>query len=254
MSGKKSFFVVYIPHDQEKKIEEWEIDIPQDKPEGEISCLIDRLKIHYAEASKSTEIGKEALEEQKASIRKKVAEMAPHGAPISEEMLSMLIGMNSVDAVPLLPPSIKTEWVGVNLFVDDQGKMKGLPMNLRASSLCYHVENPMQVLGDAFVARFIDDNVTDFKRMDFQIKDLHEGNSDWMDLAKSLALIKKEKTQKADPIKGKSLKKKNYCSNAGCAEEGTLRCGRCQLVFYCSKKCQKAHWKTHKPKCKKPSN
>jgi len=30
----------------------------------------------------------------------------------------------------------------------------------------------------------------------------------------------------------------------------TMRCSRCKRVAYCSKECQKAHWKTHKPFCK----
>lgn len=35
------------------------------------------------------------------------------------------------------------------------------------------------------------------------------------------------------------------CSKA----EGTLRCSRCRKVSYCSKECQRAHWKSHKIKC-----
>lgn len=36
-----------------------------------------------------------------------------------------------------------------------------------------------------------------------------------------------------------------YCSKDGCVEI----CGRCKKVYYCSNKCQKAHWKTHKKSC-----
>ena len=31
-----------------------------------------------------------------------------------------------------------------------------------------------------------------------------------------------------------------------------MACARCKQTFYCSRKCQKAHWKTHKPKCGAP--
>ncbi len=38
-----------------------------------------------------------------------------------------------------------------------------------------------------------------------------------------------------------------------CAECGkggkTLQCTRCRKVRYCSRECQKSHWKTHKPAC-----
>ena len=49
----------------------------------------------------------------------------------------------------------------------------------------------------------------------------------------------------------KKGKERNVCAKAGC---GTLihkskRCVRCYLVHYCSRECQKADWKVHKPKC-----
>jgi hypothetical protein len=39
---------------------------------------------------------------------------------------------------------------------------------------------------------------------------------------------------------------------AGCFKFGFLkRCARCQQVSYCSRECQKAHWKLHKLQCNK---
>lgn len=29
-----------------------------------------------------------------------------------------------------------------------------------------------------------------------------------------------------------------------------MKCSRCKSVFYCNKRCQKSHWKAHKPNCK----
>ena len=36
------------------------------------------------------------------------------------------------------------------------------------------------------------------------------------------------------------------CSAFGCPN----RCSRCKQVWYCSRECQKAHWKVHKPDCR----
>ena len=40
------------------------------------------------------------------------------------------------------------------------------------------------------------------------------------------------------------------CAAAGCtAEEASSACARCGTVRYCSRECQRAHWKAHKPMC-----
>ncbi|KAF8319054.1 hypothetical protein DL93DRAFT_2075366 [Clavulina sp. PMI_390] len=46
---------------------------------------------------------------------------------------------------------------------------------------------------------------------------------------------------------------KGDCSNPGCmsTEEAGLRCMACKRQHYCSKECQKSHWKNHKAQCKK---
>ncbi len=40
------------------------------------------------------------------------------------------------------------------------------------------------------------------------------------------------------------------CSAAGCvSEEASSVCSRCNTVRYCSRECQRGHWKAHKPAC-----
>jgi len=53
-----------------------------------------------------------------------------------------------------------------------------------------------------------------------------------------------------------TVAKSTTCNNPGCATDKTkpvklLDCGRCKQAHYCSAACQKAHWPTHKPSCKK---
>lgn len=40
--------------------------------------------------------------------------------------------------------------------------------------------------------------------------------------------------------------------NWGCRNDGKLTCGECHLVSYCSKECQRTHWRVHKRDCKDP--
>ena len=40
------------------------------------------------------------------------------------------------------------------------------------------------------------------------------------------------------------------CSAAACvSEEASRVCSRCNTVRYCSRECQRGHWKAHKPAC-----
>ena len=43
-----------------------------------------------------------------------------------------------------------------------------------------------------------------------------------------------------------------HCAAGGAASD-LLRCARCRAVAYCSRKCQRAHWKAHKPLCAEPT-
>lgn len=41
-----------------------------------------------------------------------------------------------------------------------------------------------------------------------------------------------------------------YCHKCGRTPDTLQRCGRCKVVTYCSRECQKIHWKVHKKYCK----
>lgn len=46
------------------------------------------------------------------------------------------------------------------------------------------------------------------------------------------------------------MSKTYICANEGCRELGNMHCSSCRSVVYCSRPCQKAHWKIHRPTCK----
>jgi hypothetical protein len=43
------------------------------------------------------------------------------------------------------------------------------------------------------------------------------------------------------------------CSAKGCSNTGLLRCSSCKKDAYCSVACQRAHWRNHRPTCRKTS-
>jgi tetratricopeptide (TPR) repeat protein len=40
------------------------------------------------------------------------------------------------------------------------------------------------------------------------------------------------------------------CDAGGCSNHPSMKCGKCNMVYYCGRDCQKQHWKYHKSDCK----
>lgn len=45
--------------------------------------------------------------------------------------------------------------------------------------------------------------------------------------------------------------KEQFCPSCGKTFEQRMRCGGCKNTYYCSRECQKSHWKNHRTSCKK---
>lgn len=94
----------------------------------------------------------------------------------------------------------------------------------------------------------------DFERLDFRLSEVTM-DADW---------IRTGKQQSAASAAGASLSTASsaralppaptaahVCGAAMCSANASLRCSRCKAQHYCSAKCQKADWKTHKLSCTK---
>ena len=58
-------------------------------------------------------------------------------------------------------------------------------------------------------------------------------------------------SNKIDASPVKELNSGNQvCMNCGVSKVKLLKCSGCKTIQYCTKKCQIAHWKSHKPSCK----
>ena len=88
-----------------------------------------------------------------------------------------------MESVPLLANSKENNFVGVNLYVDDTGSIKQLPINPRASDICRCCGQHIQVHGDAWIARFFDDE-DGFRRLDFHLSEVSSAEQ-WVRTAKA---------------------------------------------------------------------
>ncbi len=152
----------------------------QPGPGQEVGCLLEMVKSHYHKT------GPRLTESQRAEQTKRLLASLPEGTSLSEQMLRMATELQLVETIPVSPMGPATDFVGVNMYVDDQAQAKGLPLNPRASSILNTCRCPHQVFGDAFIARLQDNEAADvFKRMDFRLSELNS-SSEWIRQAQRL--------------------------------------------------------------------
>jgi hypothetical protein len=80
--------------------------------------------------------------------------------------------VGAVEIVSLLLPAPDNGFLSVSLYCDQYGQAKGLPINERATSIAKECGHSLQVYGDAFFGRCMDDESKEWERVDFTIEDL----------------------------------------------------------------------------------
>ncbi|CAK4076789.1 unnamed protein product [Aphanomyces euteiches] len=236
MATPKQFAFVYIPAEDSEEIQEWQLDLPRDV-DGQIACLTERLRAHFKNKS-----GSATTDEQREAFRQQIQSQLPQGATVNDQMMAMMLQMDSlVDSIPLILNTPAVKHVGVNLYVDDKGTAKNLPVNMRASAIAQACGKMLEVRGDAFIARVFD-NDDSFVRMDFKLSEINS-EAEWIKIAR-MQSNKEDKPAAASP-------QERQCASPSCTSKGTHRCSRCHSEYYCSQACQKSHWRVHKLSCTK---
>lgn len=82
---------------------------------------------------------------QAAAQRAELLKQLPEGSSLPDGLLETATGLNLVENIALLSNSADNGFVGVNMYVDDEGSIKDLPINLRASEIAATCGNPLQV-------------------------------------------------------------------------------------------------------------
>ena len=88
------------------------------------------------------------------------------------------------------PWGAATGFEHINLYVDDRGVSKGLQRNDRACGLTQECGAPSDIVGDAFIARIIDDDDR-FERHDFTLAEV-SSSAPWVKRAFALNIAKKQ--------------------------------------------------------------
>ena len=105
------------------------------------------------------------------------------------------MGIQLAETIPLVVNRPDNQYQCINLYVDDQGTIKGLPVNPRATQIAQMCGLLLEVRGDAFIARFVDDEDT-FLRQDFTLADL-SSSAPWVTAARAFNLEKQKRAGSA---------------------------------------------------------
>eukprot|EP01051_Picozoa_sp_SAG22_P003861 SAG22_NODE_195_length_15606_cov_21.340878_4_plen_387_part_00 len=169
-----SFQYVFIPASLDEAIEERKLEMP---PGKEVECLTNELKGHFqtvSSAAGGTSSG--MMDAIKAQLGDKAADIDP-------AVLQMFANQQMVDIVALQPGTKENGFIGVSMYVDDQGVAKNLPINRRATAMAAECGMSLAVNGDAFIARTFDDE-DGFERIDF-VQGEVDSSAAWVQTAKA---------------------------------------------------------------------
>jgi hypothetical protein len=171
----RKFKYVFIPADNAISIETRELEYTE---ESIVGCFGECVKAHFGTVGATADAG--VLKAQ-ALAQMKAKGQAMDDIP--DETMSKLLNMTAFDCIPLTTNKKENDWLMVNLYVDDFGVAKQLPLNERASSVTVMCGRPARVMGDCFLARCQDDNNDLFKRVDIAMGDVRE-DAPWVVVAK----------------------------------------------------------------------
>ena len=139
-----------------------------------MGCLIECLKGHFHKTQPRL------TEQQRAEQARRLQASLPEGTSISEQLVRLATDIQMVDSIALLPPSQDSNWVAINMYVDDQGAVKQLPPNVRAADILATCGVPQQAHGDVFIAKLRDCEAQDiFERLDFKLS-MMNSSADWV--------------------------------------------------------------------------
>lgn len=162
---------VWVPADSNLPLKELTFEAFQDvSGDG----LLEHVKLVFAKDSQKVDLG---LLQQPSPMQ--LASSSPEN--VSEDALKKVAQEGQVEIFNLVHPTPSNKFVGVNIYLDEIGMLKRLPLNKRASDFAREVgyNPPPQFYGDVFLGRVHKRGATLIQNISFPLDDTTP-NADWL--------------------------------------------------------------------------
>jgi len=136
----------------------------------------------------------------------------PSDTSVDDSLLNIATGLQMVENISLLSHSKESDFVGINMYVDDEASIRGASTNRRASEIAHFCGQPLDVKGDAFLARVLDDG-DHFGRLDLTISEI-SSDADWVRAANRQASKRRSEMSNMDILRGLQDLEKNAPSSS----------------------------------------
>ena len=145
---------VHIPVEINDPIQERSLTVVEGK---EVECLTDTLKAHFQQHGGDGGSGPDPSIIAAISAQLEAKHGPGAAAKIDPALLAQFAGQQMVEITAVQPGTKANGFSSTNLYSDDQGVAKKLPVNVRACGMAAACGMSLQVSGDAFLSRVYDD-------------------------------------------------------------------------------------------------
>mmetsp|Transcript_15647 Transcript_15647/g.21422 ORF Transcript_15647/g.21422 Transcript_15647/m.21422 type:complete len:361 (-) Transcript_15647:299-1381(-) len=200
---------VCIPHDDSKPMQQLSFRLPK-KSLGKGDALSNHLKPCFG-SSNGKDVDLSLLQDQ--ATKQFGSSQTP---TISQETLKSVAAQGSVETFALVHPVPSNKFVGVNVYLDEVGALKRLPLNKRASDLSVGAgfTPPPKFYGDVFLGRVSNKPV--LKNISFHLGADTSPDAKWL---KSAMMENLEYQTEMNAITGK----KNELQPSNVGEDGIAK-------------------------------
>lgn len=163
---------ILVPADTALPLQELTFEASLEGSGGD--ALLDHLKPAFAKNSKNVDLG---LLQQPAPLQ--AGSTTPEN--VSEDTLKEVAKQGHVEVFNLVHPTPSNKFVGVNIYLDEIGMLKRLPLNKRASDYANDAgyNPPPQFYGDVFIGRTTKRGPMVVDNVSFPLSDANP-NGDWL--------------------------------------------------------------------------